>query len=200
MPISGCYAEYVCLPASKLIRVPPGLDPAEAVSCAELHHGLPDASPYCPRQSGAARAGARRGGCGRQRAAAAAAWEAGGAGTVRHLRRFLGPVQCRSLEPCRLTISSRICAGDPAPARRRRGQRVRRDRRPATSGSRARYCALAAASWLWRDHDVARRPAGLGQFGEAPAWARGCRCSGCTSWAAGCCRDANGCCPTAFRR
>ena len=32
MPISGCYAQYVCLPARKLVPVPPGLDPAEAVS------------------------------------------------------------------------------------------------------------------------------------------------------------------------
>jgi len=32
MPISGAYAEYVCLPQQKLIPVPPGLDPAEAVS------------------------------------------------------------------------------------------------------------------------------------------------------------------------
>jgi len=32
MPISGAYAEYVCLPQHKLVPVPPGLDPAEAVS------------------------------------------------------------------------------------------------------------------------------------------------------------------------
>jgi len=32
MPISGAYAEYVCLPRKKLVPVPPGLDPAEAVS------------------------------------------------------------------------------------------------------------------------------------------------------------------------
>jgi len=32
MPISGAYAEFVCLPHSKLVPVPPGLDPAEAVS------------------------------------------------------------------------------------------------------------------------------------------------------------------------
>ena len=32
MPISGAYAEYVCLPQRKLVPVPPGLDPAEAVS------------------------------------------------------------------------------------------------------------------------------------------------------------------------
>jgi len=32
MPISGAYAEYVCLPHGKLVPVPPGLDPAEAVS------------------------------------------------------------------------------------------------------------------------------------------------------------------------
>ncbi len=32
MPISGSYAEYVCLPQSELVRVPSGLDPAEAVS------------------------------------------------------------------------------------------------------------------------------------------------------------------------
>jgi NADPH2:quinone reductase len=32
LPISGAYAEFVCLPQSELIPVPPGLDPAEAVS------------------------------------------------------------------------------------------------------------------------------------------------------------------------
>jgi NADPH2:quinone reductase len=32
MPIHGAYAEYVCLPQRELVRVPPGLDPAEAVS------------------------------------------------------------------------------------------------------------------------------------------------------------------------
>ena len=32
MPISGCYAQYVCLPKRKFIPVPPGLDPAEAVA------------------------------------------------------------------------------------------------------------------------------------------------------------------------
>jgi NADPH2:quinone reductase len=32
MPISGCYAQYVCLPQRKFIPVPAGLDPAEAVS------------------------------------------------------------------------------------------------------------------------------------------------------------------------
>ncbi len=32
LPISGAYAEYVCLPQSELVPVPPGLDPAEAVS------------------------------------------------------------------------------------------------------------------------------------------------------------------------
>ena len=32
MPISGAYAEYVCLPQRELVPVPPGLDPAEAVS------------------------------------------------------------------------------------------------------------------------------------------------------------------------
>jgi len=32
MPISGSYAEYVCLPLEKLVPVPAGLDPAEAVS------------------------------------------------------------------------------------------------------------------------------------------------------------------------
>jgi NADPH2:quinone reductase len=32
MPIHGAYAEHVCLPATELVRVPPGLDPAEAVS------------------------------------------------------------------------------------------------------------------------------------------------------------------------
>src|SRR5947208_7591808 len=32
MPIHGCYAQYVCVPARKLIRVPVGLDPAETVA------------------------------------------------------------------------------------------------------------------------------------------------------------------------
>jgi NADPH:quinone reductase len=32
MPISGCYAQYVCLPERKFIPVPSGLDPAEAVA------------------------------------------------------------------------------------------------------------------------------------------------------------------------
>jgi len=32
MPIHGAYSEFVCMPAKKLIPVPPGLDPAEAVS------------------------------------------------------------------------------------------------------------------------------------------------------------------------
>jgi NADPH2:quinone reductase len=32
MPISGCYAQYVCLPQRKFIRVPAGLDPAEGVA------------------------------------------------------------------------------------------------------------------------------------------------------------------------
>src|SRR5512143_143400 len=32
LPISGAYAEFVCLPQHELIPVPPGLDAAEAVS------------------------------------------------------------------------------------------------------------------------------------------------------------------------
>jgi NADPH2:quinone reductase len=32
MPIHGCYAQYLCLPSSKLVRMPVGLDPAEAVA------------------------------------------------------------------------------------------------------------------------------------------------------------------------
>jgi NADPH2:quinone reductase len=32
MPISGSYAQYVCLPQRKFIPVPPGLDPAETVA------------------------------------------------------------------------------------------------------------------------------------------------------------------------
>ncbi len=31
MPIVGGYTEYLCLPVTELVRVPPGLDPAEAV-------------------------------------------------------------------------------------------------------------------------------------------------------------------------
>ena len=37
MPIVGGYAEYLCLPAAELVRVPPGLDPAEAV-CLVLNY------------------------------------------------------------------------------------------------------------------------------------------------------------------
>src|SRR5215467_4259605 len=32
MPISGCYAQYVCLPQHKFVPVPAGLEPAEAVA------------------------------------------------------------------------------------------------------------------------------------------------------------------------
>jgi len=32
MPIHGCYAQYVCVPQRKLVLVPAGLDPAEAVA------------------------------------------------------------------------------------------------------------------------------------------------------------------------
>ena len=32
MPISGCYAQYVCLPQRKFVPMPGGLDPAEAVA------------------------------------------------------------------------------------------------------------------------------------------------------------------------
>lgn len=32
MPIHGCYAQYLCLPSRKLVPVPVGLDPAEAVA------------------------------------------------------------------------------------------------------------------------------------------------------------------------
>jgi NADPH2:quinone reductase len=32
LPIHGAYAEYVCLPARRLVPVPPGLDPGDAVS------------------------------------------------------------------------------------------------------------------------------------------------------------------------
>jgi NADPH2:quinone reductase len=37
MPIVGGYAEYLCLPATELVRVPPELDPAEAV-CLPLNY------------------------------------------------------------------------------------------------------------------------------------------------------------------
>src|SRR5215468_1801818 len=37
MPIVGGYAEYLCLPAPELVRVPPGVDPAEAV-CLVLNY------------------------------------------------------------------------------------------------------------------------------------------------------------------
>ena len=32
MPIHGCYAQYLCVPQRKLVPVPAGLDPAEAVA------------------------------------------------------------------------------------------------------------------------------------------------------------------------
>src|SRR5215831_8247841 len=32
MPIHGCYAQYLCVPSPKLVPVPAGLDPAEAVA------------------------------------------------------------------------------------------------------------------------------------------------------------------------
>ena len=32
LPISGAYAEFVCLPSRDLVPVPPGVDAAEAVS------------------------------------------------------------------------------------------------------------------------------------------------------------------------
>ncbi len=32
LPIVGGYAEYMCLPSNELVPIPPGLDPAEAVS------------------------------------------------------------------------------------------------------------------------------------------------------------------------
>ena len=32
LPISGAYADFLCLPATEVVPVPPGLDPAEAVS------------------------------------------------------------------------------------------------------------------------------------------------------------------------
>src|SRR5262245_16680879 len=32
MPIHGAYTEFICLPQRELVPVPPGLDPAEAVS------------------------------------------------------------------------------------------------------------------------------------------------------------------------
>src|SRR5215469_10701085 len=32
MPIHGCYAQYLCVPGRKLVHVPEGLDPAEAVA------------------------------------------------------------------------------------------------------------------------------------------------------------------------
>jgi NADPH2:quinone reductase len=32
MPIHGCYAQYLCLPSRKLVAVPAGLDPAQAVA------------------------------------------------------------------------------------------------------------------------------------------------------------------------
>ena len=32
LPIVGGYAEYMCLPSDELVPIPPGLDPAEAVS------------------------------------------------------------------------------------------------------------------------------------------------------------------------
>src|SRR5438094_1068645 len=61
MPISGCYAQYVCLPQRKFIPVPAGLDPCRSRrSRLELHHGIPDAESFGKGKAGAARADSRR--------------------------------------------------------------------------------------------------------------------------------------------
>jgi NADPH:quinone reductase-like Zn-dependent oxidoreductase len=41
LPISGAYAEFVCLPQRELVPVPSGLDPAEAVSLDSFTYKTP---------------------------------------------------------------------------------------------------------------------------------------------------------------
>src|SRR5262249_50278740 len=84
MPISGAYAEFVCLPEGELVPVPSGLDTAEAVSL-----GLNSIPGYQVLHRGAkVRPGQRvliHGAGGRGRHGAVAAWAPRRTGDVRHL-------------------------------------------------------------------------------------------------------------------
>jgi D-arabinose 1-dehydrogenase-like Zn-dependent alcohol dehydrogenase len=59
-PISGCYAQYVCLPQRKCIPVPPGLEPAEAVAVVLNYITAPDAASFGEGKARAARTDSRR--------------------------------------------------------------------------------------------------------------------------------------------
>ena len=84
LPISGAYAEFVCLPQRELVPVPSGLDAAEAVSLVlnyvtayqMLHRSAQG-------QTGPARVDSRRGR--RGRLGTIAAWAPRRAGDVRYL-------------------------------------------------------------------------------------------------------------------
>ena len=60
MPISGCYAQYVCLPQRKLIPVPTGLDPAEAVAVVLNYITAYQVGSFGKGEAGPARAGSWR--------------------------------------------------------------------------------------------------------------------------------------------
>jgi NADPH:quinone reductase-like Zn-dependent oxidoreductase len=60
MPISGCYAQYACLPQRKFIPVPEGVDPAEAVAVVLNYITAYQMLSFGERKAGAARADSRR--------------------------------------------------------------------------------------------------------------------------------------------
>ena len=61
MPISGCYAQYVCLPQRKFVPVPAGFGPCRSRrGRLELHHGIPDAGSFGEGKARAAGADSRR--------------------------------------------------------------------------------------------------------------------------------------------
>jgi D-arabinose 1-dehydrogenase-like Zn-dependent alcohol dehydrogenase len=89
MPISGCYAQHVCLPQRKFIPVPAGLDAAEAVAVVfELHDGFPDAASFGEGKAGASGADSPR--LGWRRDCVAAAGAARQRGNVRSVFRAGG--------------------------------------------------------------------------------------------------------------
>jgi NADPH:quinone reductase-like Zn-dependent oxidoreductase len=98
MPISGGYAELVCLPQRELVPVPSGLDPAEAASLVlnyiTAYQMLHRSAKVRPGQRvlihGAAGGRGRRG-----RHGAIAAWRPRRAGDVRHLFIEGGPNRVR---------------------------------------------------------------------------------------------------------